>query len=292
MTTQTEKSKRSSQAPSRTEEEKAQAKVQAEILNRLEQIERTVLKGYEETRRLRRYTTYALAWFILRRHGVFYLYCGLCFFIAGNAAMLKSSITEARYYLRDLNQFRRDCANQPLRCFTGEVSPPAFPSLIGAGSVVSVTPTATGSALEATLSTIAWAEGTHERYDIMFGGGQFTSFADHPRVDIPINDGTGRTSDAAGRYQFLSTTWDVLAEDLNLADFSPANQDKAAIALLQECNGYGAAMRGDMTAVANNCWRVWASLEGEDGGKLDPLQGSYAPSTLQATFNERYKGNQ
>lgn len=260
---------------------------QADLLARLERIEQTVLKGYEETRRLRHYTAYALAWFILRRHLFFYLYCGLCILITGNVAILKSGITETRYYLRDLNQFRRDCAEQPLQCFTGKVSPPALPTLIGAGSTVTATPTATGSALEATLSTIAWAEGTHDRYDIMFGGSSFSSFADHPRVDIPLNDGTGRTSDAAGRYQFLSTTWAPLAEDLNLADFSPENQDKAAIALLKECGGYGAAMRGDMAAVANGCWRVWASLEGQGGEKLDPLQGSYSTTKLQAIFEHQ-----
>jgi len=73
----------------------------------------------------------------------------------------------------------------------------------------------------------------------------------HPHRNIPLNDGTGQPPDAAGHYQFLSTTWAPLAEDLNLADFSPTNPDKAAIALLKECGGYGAALRGDMASVSD-----------------------------------------
>ncbi len=39
----------------------------------------------------------------------------------------------------------------------------------------------------------------------MFTGTKFTGFEDHPRK---LNTSGALTSDAAGAYQFLSTTWD------------------------------------------------------------------------------------
>ncbi len=60
----------------------------------------------------------------------------------------------------------------------------------------------------------------------------FSSFADHPRVPIPI-PGTDKHSNAAGLYQFLGSTWDQQAKKLGLSSFSPDNQDTAAWDLAQ-----------------------------------------------------------
>ena len=61
-------------------------------------------------------------------------------------------------------------------------------------------------------------------YTTMFTGAQFNDTSRHPRQ---INRSGRLASDAAGAYQFLSTTWDGAKNALNLPDFSPASQEKA-----------------------------------------------------------------
>lgn len=64
--------------------------------------------------------------------------------------------------------------------------------------------------VQAFLDTIASAEGTAspDGYRIQYTGTKFASFQDHPReIKCGRRYGKKLCSDAAGRYQFLSTTW-------------------------------------------------------------------------------------
>lgn len=97
----------------------------------------------------------------------------------------------------------------------------------------------------------------------------FDSFKDHPRIAERILSGpnAGNVSDAAGRYQFISTTWDSLAKRLNLKDFSPENQDKAAWQLAIDVYGKGKqgiiqSLRKNPLSVARKLAPTWTSLPG------------------------------
>lgn len=70
------------------------------------------------------------------------------------------------------------------------------------------------------------------RYNVINGGQVFHDYKDHPRVKVPLRGGNYST--AAGRYQMLGSTWDYAKRSLGLADFSPENQDRAALWLADQ----------------------------------------------------------
>jgi muramidase (phage lysozyme) len=78
------------------------------------------------------------------------------------------------------------------------------------------------------LDTIAGTESSG--YDVLYGGRRFGDFSRHPGVNVPITRGpnAGKTSSAAGRYQFIKGTWADEQRRLGLPDFSPASQDVGA----------------------------------------------------------------
>ena len=68
-------------------------------------------------------------------------------------------------------------------------------------------------------------------YTTMFTGAKFTDTSKHPRL---LHSSGKLRSDAAGAYQFLSTTWDSAKNALGLKDFSPASQEAAGRYLTQK----------------------------------------------------------
>lgn len=81
---------------------------------------------------------------------------------------------------------------------------------------------------KALLDTIGKYE-SGGRYNVRQGGEIVSDLSQHPG----LRPGKGGISSASGKYQFIKGTWDEAAKALNLKDFSPESQDKAAWWLAQ-----------------------------------------------------------
>lgn len=149
--------------------------------------------------------------------------------------------------------------------------------------------------VRAFLDTIAYAEGTlHEDgYRVLYGGAYFDDFDDHPRQVIqskrisPDLFGSRRSSSelastAAGRYQILEKTWDAISRSIAISDFSPHNQDKAALKLIDSV----AALQDVLDKQPERAWKkiasIWPSLP--DGAEQQCRVSLYA---LHALYHDR-----
>jgi len=163
---------------------------------------------------------------------------------------------------------------------TSEEAQPTSSSPGAAGAVSITNPNA-----RALLNAISDAEGTsgqpNNGYNTMFTGKQFNTLTDHPRLK---QSGGGHTSDAAGRYQFLSTTWDNYA---NGRDMSPSNQDAVALELVAKKQGVDIS-DGLSKDEVYKIGREWASIEGGPNGIAG---GSYSGQAKYSAdrFLEMYK---
>lgn len=133
---------------------------------------------------------------------------------------------------------------------------------------------------KALLNTIAFTEGTaghgQDGYNVTFGYHYFTSCAHHPHLRVSSG---GYTSDAAGRYQFLSTTW----SGLGLPSFHPDNQDRGAMRLVTRRGArvpsYRALSATEFVNVMDRVSYEWASLPPGRYG-----QPSYSMNTTRRKY--------
>ena len=143
------------------------------------------------------------------------------------------------------------------------IAQPAIPvAVAGASGRYGITPER-----RALLNTIRFAEGTwiggsQEGYRVLYGGDRFDDLSRHPDMVVRRR----HASAAAGAYQFLPTTWDQAAEELQLRDFRPASQDQAALHLVQERGALQTFDRQGLTAeVLARLAPEWASLPTLEG---------------------------
>lgn len=206
-------------------------------------------------------------------------------YIGGEAAFLK--ISEAQ--LETLSEGSGKCALTPKTLyktsakpgFTGEqmivsLAEPLPGCQFSRGYVFisQVSSSSAGGAWElprnirAFLDTLAYAEGTDDRYNYIFTHATFESYTDHPRK----RKCSGKLcSNAAGRYQFLADTWDGLAPDLGLTDFTPPSQDKAVVEAIRRSGAFRNVSKSskyeEFTEALRKLNGVWASLPGSPYGQ-------------------------
>lgn len=116
------------------------------------------------------------------------------------------------------------------------------------------------------LDMLAYSEGTAgpNGYQTLFGRGIFQDMSDHPRQRFSFTNSKGEKlyTTAAGRYQFLVSTWDSLRSKLNLPDFGPVSQDTAALELVRQRGALADVQAGRIVQACTKCAPIWASLPG------------------------------
>lgn len=162
--------------------------------------------------------------------------------------------------------------------------------------------------LAAMMDAVAFAEfrgssaaTSFEAYKTIFTYAKFSSFSRHPAI---VKCSGGLCSDAAGRYQFLSTAWGDVKRYVNsgrvdhipqikgrsLSDFSPANQDRGALVLFWYKYSYEPLKNlkyGDnwtLETVTRKLAKTWASLPWSPYG-----QGHVSWSSFKDYFWKRYQ---
>ena len=144
------------------------------------------------------------------------------------------------------------------------------------------------------LDLLSYTEGTQKHgYATAFGGGRIDDLSKHPRASSGFTqtDGKRNTTTAAGRYQFLSGTWDEQAKKLGLSDFGAKSQDLAALSLAADSGALKSILSGDFKTAIDKTGVKWASLPSsphpqgkKSWGAVNKFLGSnYTPSqTAQA----------
>lgn len=114
--------------------------------------------------------------------------------------------------------------------------------------------------------SLAYAEGTRghskDGYNVMFSFRLMSSCRSHPNTCIRYG---GTCSTAAGRYQFLTRTWNSVASARNLQSFEPENQERGAAYLISTTRRVNVPQNRAMSAAefSNAMSKLsyeWASL--------------------------------
>jgi len=132
--------------------------------------------------------------------------------------------------------------------------------------------------IRALMRTISYSEANDPQpYSLLYGGERFADFSQHPDRCLPIVAGPniGDCTTAAGRYQFITTTWNDQSHQYHpnpdgfwvwkSYDFAPASQDGVVYAWLADPTAWGVDLtellrQGAVTEVLEILSPTWTSL--------------------------------
>ncbi len=135
--------------------------------------------------------------------------------------------------------------------------------------------------VRAMLNTIAYAEGAD--YNTRVGGSTFEDLSKKPGKSTYIKS-IGDYSTAEGRYQFLNKTWQGVAKDLGLTDFSPRSQVIAAVELIRRRGALDDVLSGNFNNAVTKLSGEWASLPTKSGKSAYSNQRARSIEKLRGVF--------
>ena len=144
-----------------------------------------------------------------------------------------------------------------------------------------------GSGWSRMSKVIKSGEGTlgDKGYTTQFTGKQFSDMSKHP---AQINSANGLSSDAAGAYQFLSTTYNPAAKALGITDFSPQSQEKVGKYLAQQRGMNTDIVHTDKASFLKALDKIapeWASMPTIKTGTSYYGQGGLTPDEAWNIYN-------
>jgi len=122
-------------------------------------------------------------------------------------------------------------------------------------------------------------------YTTMFTGAQFSDFSKHPEL---LQRSGNLESDAAGAYQFLSTTYNPAAKALGITDFTPASQEKVGKYLAQKRGLATDTVFTDKQSFLKELDKIapeWASMPTLSTGTSYYGQGGLTPDRAWELYN-------
>lgn len=132
--------------------------------------------------------------------------------------------------------------------------------------------------IRALMRTISASESNVAKpYSVMYGGEHFKGWNRHPDkcVSIPVGPNRGNCSTAAGRYQFITTTWEAEAQRYHPEQpkilfwrpypFDPQSQDVVTYRWLSDASAWGTDLsdllrNGEVEQVLEILSPTWTSL--------------------------------
>lgn len=99
-----------------------------------------------------------------------------------------------------------------------------------------------------------------------FGKREIASLEEHPNKPIRFTK-KGDVTTAAGLFQIINKTWKEQKKKLGLDDFSPTNQERAAVGILKDVGALDDVVKGNFEAAKKKAGKQWASLPGSTIGE-------------------------
>jgi muramidase (phage lysozyme) len=153
--------------------------------------------------------------------------------------------------------------------------------------------------VRALMRTISASEANDlNPYNLLYGGSRLTNYHRHPDICLAILTGPniGQCTTAAGRYQFITTTWEEKAKAYHpnpsglwiwtTYSFEPEYQDQVVYRWLSDRTAWGADVKqllsqGDLPTVLRLLSGTWTSLGyGIENNDVTPYLGQVYDQVL------------